>query len=83
MENASSKRSVCCLITTQRSPKYKQKRPMRSKGFVHRGITQSLYTRNIHSGETTKKSSLLEEVVEEAEREDLQRKLGPELSFRL
>lgn len=82
MENASSK-SVCCLITTERSPKYNRRNSRSvSQGFCGASRDNTEGTQGIQGG-NRKKSSFKKEELEEAEREDLQRKPAAELSFRL
>lgn len=71
-------REVCVAI-----PQIQAEETHEKQGFcASRDNTESLHEEYTQLG-NNKKSSLLEEVVEEAEREDLQRKLAAELSFRL
>lgn len=74
----------CVLLNNNQAiPQTQAEETHEKQGFcASRDNTECLHEEYTQWG-NNKKSSLLEEVVEEAEREDLQRKLGPELSFRL
>lgn len=74
----------CMLLNNNQAiPQIQAEETHEKQGFcASRDNTESLHEEYTQLG-NNKKSSLLEEVVEEAEREDLQRKLAAELSFRL